>query len=164
MQNKDLELIKLSLFKDICNATGVYRKTVSKEEKKNFDKNAIDIIKDLISKVDSNQIKNADIRDAIKKLSELSGFKDRVGSSQKVINVYLKYYCVVANKSEEIIKELDCPIDSRVRKEYRLEDISIKNMTFNDYTNYQNVIEARYKIRVIADVYAYDEIKVNSKV
>lgn len=164
MEKKDFETIKFSLFRDLCNATGIYRNTVSKKEKNIFDENAKNIIKDLISKVDSNQIKNFDIREAIIKLSELSGFKDRVGASQKVINVYLKYYCVVGNKSEEIIKELDCPIDSLVRKKYQLGNISIKNITFKNYIDCQNVIEEKFKIRVMADVPAYDEIKVNSKV
>jgi len=34
-----------------------------------------------------------------------------VGLCQKVINVYLKYYCILKNK-RKLLEELDCPLGS----------------------------------------------------
>ena len=67
----------------------------------------------LIPKIDSNSIASSDIRNAIKELSEKSGVS--IGAAQKPINVYLKFYCAIQNKREEILRELDCPIDSRIQ-------------------------------------------------
>ncbi len=60
--------------------------------------------------VDSGKIKNTDICYEIIKLSKKTGTS--IGQSQKVINVYLKFYCLILNKPLKIIKELDCPLDS----------------------------------------------------
>ena len=159
INKEDIETIKLSLFSNLCNATGIYRKTLNNAEKEIFDKNAEVIIKDLIVKVDLGSIRNIDIRNAIRTLSRLSGLNEKVGASQKVINVYLKYYCVVAHKSDLLV-ELDCPIDSLVRTYYKLGNFSMKNMTFGDYIRSQEIIGDRYPIRVMADVPAYDETKI----
>ncbi|MGA3020735.1 MAG: hypothetical protein ABSD68_02185 [Candidatus Micrarchaeales archaeon] len=153
------EDIKLSLFSNLCNATGVYRRTVT-ANKKLFQKNAKHIIKGLITKVDANTIKNADIRSAIKKLAKESGFNDKVGASQKVINVYLKYYCAIANKNRNIMKELDCPIDSLIRSDNKkVPNVNLKNMSYTDYVKSQNVLEGKYGMRVIADIPSYDKRK-----
>jgi len=158
-QNSLYEDIKLSLFSNLCNATGVYRRTIGNDKKRGFQQNAKLIIKELIAKVDTDVIKNQDIRESIKKLAKESGFNDKIGASQKVINVYLKYYCAVANKNQNVMKELDCPIDSLVRRDNRLPNISIKEMIFEDYVKDQNILEENYAMRVMADIPAYDKRK-----
>jgi len=158
MKLKDREKIKLSLLTEFANATQIYRRTIPKNKKKPYKENLKRLIKELIEKVDNNSIKNNDIRASILELSEKVGIS--VGASQKVINVYLKFYCVLGNKPKAIIKELDCPIDSFVIKENKLKKISLKNIFLKDYTEMQNILEKRYGIRLLADVQAWDDKKI----
>ena len=93
----------------------------SNREGKNIDaslykKETIRAIKRLRELVESEEIKNSDIRNEIKAIHEKTGVS--VGQAQKVINIYLKGYCLLFGKNEEIIKELDCPLDSKTLKGY----------------------------------------------
>ena len=152
----DIKKIRLSLFTILCNATGVYRGTVAKNKKAKFQEKAGSIIVELIDKIDNDKLTNRDVRDAIEKLGKESG----VGASQKVINVYLKFYCIIkANKNPNIMEKLDCPIDRLVRKDNGLPNISIKGMTLDDYVKNQDILEEKYGIRIMADIHAYDEAK-----
>ena len=66
----------------------------------------------LLKKVDNNTLRNHDIREGIKYVAQKADVS--VGQSQKVINVYLKYYCIL-HGDEHLIKELDCPLGSIIK-------------------------------------------------
>ena len=94
-----------------------------------FKKRLFDTILSLVEKVDTETLTNIDVRSGIRRLAEEADVT--VGQAQKVINVYLKYYCVLRDK-QSLIKELDCPIDSgivkHVWKQLTLEDkVDIEN-------------------------------------
>ena len=114
IKKEDKDKIKLSLLTILCNASQIYRRTIPKSRKEAYKKSVKKIIKKLIEKTDNNSITNKGIRDAINELSKNAGIS--IGASQKAINVYLKFYCIVSNKADNIIKELDCPIDREVIK------------------------------------------------
>jgi len=153
-----LEKTKLSLLTILCNASQIYRRSIPKECKEKYQQNLKEIIREMIKKIDLNELKNEDIRNSIKKLAEVSNVS--VGASQKAVNVYLKFYCIIANKAKEILKELDCPIDSKVQKRNSLKKISLKDINFEDYVEMQNILEDKYDLRILADIEAYDEGKV----
>lgn len=130
-----------------------------------FKRKLFDTIIKLIVKADNLKLENKHIRNAIKNLSEETDVS--IGQAQKVINVYLKYYCILTDKPSYIIKELDCPLDSKIMsgfdknkpKNYRLKNF--KN--FNDYVSWQNYLEFKGNgIRLKADIIAYDKERINS--
>ena len=65
----------------------------------------------LAEKVDNATLTNQDIREKIREIVKETNVS--VGQAQKVINVYLKYYCILRDKAG-LIKELDCPIDEGI--------------------------------------------------
>jgi hypothetical protein len=116
-------------------------------------------ITELANKADNKNLRNEDIR---RKIVEISG-KARVsiGQTQKLVNVYLKYYCILTKKPTEIIKELDCPLDSRVMSKFRTEDlrkVPLKEMTqIEDYIAWQAHLEKIGEgVRLKPDIQAYD--------
>ena len=84
--------------------------------KREFHKQLLDSILELVKKADNGTLTNHDVRGAIKELTEKT--KVSVGQAQKVINVYLKYYCILKDKTN-LLRELDCPIDSAIAKRVR---------------------------------------------
>ena len=112
---KDMkELIKGTLIPLFSSASQLGRSFGKDKRPNNFNKELVKSINHLRRKVDKNTIKNRDIRNNIKKLSNITGAS--IGQSQKVINVYLKYYCLTKDCPVEVIKELDCPLDSNTIK------------------------------------------------
>lgn len=158
MKKDQREQVKLSLLTVMCNVTQIYRGTIPKDKKKIYTKTLKILIKNLIGKIDINSLANEDIRKAIKDLSIKSDVS--IGASQKAINVYLKFYCILANKSDDIIKELDCPIDSFVIKENKLSKVSLKNMNLKDYEEMQDILKENYGIKLLADIKAWDDKKI----
>ena len=156
MEN-ELEKIKLSLLTILCNATQIYRRTIPDDRKETYRQNLKRLILRLIPKIDSNRITNSDIRNAIKELSKRSGVS--IGAAQKPINVYLKFYCVIQNKTQEILRELDCPIDSRIQIRNHLSGIPLTDIDYDIYVEMQNQLERKHSMRILADVKAYDEVK-----
>ena len=94
MKKQDKDAVKLSLLTIICNATQIYRGTIPLNQKEIFKKNLRKTIEKLITKTDSNQLKNSDIRNSIIKLASDSNVS--IGATQKAINVYLKVYCIIS--------------------------------------------------------------------
>jgi len=78
-----------------------------------FKKRLFDTILGLVEKVEKGTLSNIDVRSGICRLAEETHVT--IGHAQKVINVYLKYYCVLRGK-QNLIEELDCPIDSGIVK------------------------------------------------
>jgi len=109
----------------------------------------------LIRLVDNKNIQNKDIRSEIIKLSAETGVS--IGQSQKVINVYLKLYCLLRDCSLEIIKELDCPLDSiTMDKKQKMKNL----IDINEYIDWQNKFEMELGIRLLKDS-AYDFNRIN---
>jgi len=146
---------KLSLLAVLCNATQIWRRSIPKEKQEVFKENLSKIILNLLIKIDSNTLKNKDIRMAIKELSSKSGLS--IGVSQKPINVYLKFYCAILNKID-LLNELDCPIDSIVKKKQNLKNIALKNLDLKDYIEMQEILRKNHTIQILADKY-WDESK-----
>ena len=153
-------------FKDIIVAS-FYKETQvnrsihsSKRDGKNIDVNKykrllLISIKKLRKLVDNCSIKNSDIRMEIKKLAKKTGVS--IGQSQKVINVYLKFYCLLKDCSLEIIKELDCPLDSTtMERKQKMKNV----LTMKDYVNWQNKFEKEFGIRLLRDN-EYDINRIN---
>ena len=103
----------------------------------------LESIRRLRKLVDNSKLKNSDIRTEIKKLSEET--KVSVGQSQKVINVYLKFYCLLKDCPIEIIKELDCPLDSTtMEKKQKMKNV----FNMDEYIDWQNKFEKEFGIRL----------------
>ncbi len=153
MKEKDLEMVKNSLLTVLCNATGIFRRTVDPKDKE-FKIKLEKTITKLRKQVNLGSIKNGDIRRAIKELSSATGYS--VGASQKPINVYLKFYAVLSSR-KNILRELDCPIDSYVIKKNGLKRISLKKLNFEDYEEMQNTLYKKYNgTRILADILSWD--------
>ena len=155
-ENKDIEKMKEN-FKDILVAS-FYKETQvgrsihsSIRDGKNIDVNQFKLlllnsIRKLRKLVDEGTIKNSDIREEINELAEKSGVS--IGQSQKVINVYLKVYCLIKDSSLNIIKELDCPLDSTtMERKQKMKNV----LTMQDYINWQEKFEKEFEIRLLRD-------------
>lgn len=133
-----------------------------KKFKSKFKNNLYKSINKLADLADSNLLNNKDIRREIKNVAKKSNVS--LGQSQKTINTYLKYYCVLTGKTQKIIKELDCPLDSNIIKKYKnidknLREIKLKNLNdFKIYEKWQEHLkENGMGIRIEPDVLVYDK-------
>jgi histone H3/H4 len=133
----------------------------SKEFKQAFKRALFSAINRLRKKADRKTLKNEDIRKEIKELARKTGAS--VGQSQKGINVYLKYYCILTNKPKKIIRELDCPLDSTIISKFGKgqEKIRLKDMRFTSYMKFQNRLEKEGNgIRLKPDIEIYDKKRI----
>jgi hypothetical protein len=129
---------------------------LSKKKRLNFSRELLKSIIKLRKLVDNEKITNTDIRNEIRKLSERA--RVSIGQSQKVINVYLKFYCLFLGKPEKILKELDCPLDSTTMgKKQRMKYIR----TMSEYIEWQRgfLTEENFNIRLLKDR-EYDENRI----
>jgi hypothetical protein len=133
-----------------------------RENNKRFKVELSNAILQLARLADEKRLKNKDIRTTIKEVSRKSGVS--IGQAQKTINVYLKYYCILTKKPIEIIKELDCPLDSMIMTKFKskalnLKKASLKGMTdFDTYIAWQNHLEqVGNGLRLKADIETYDK-------
>ena len=157
MKKSDSDLIKSSLLTVLCNATQIYRRTITHKQKKRYQHKLKQIITKLTKKIDNESITNKDIRNSI---IDLSRFCDSIGASQKAINVYLKFYSVMSDKKDPILKELDCPIDSFVIKENKLDKILLNKLNLQNYEQMQDKLKQKYRgMKILADVKAWDSKK-----
>lgn len=126
-----------------------------------FNKKLVENIEILRKKIDDGTLKNQDIRKSILKLSGKTGAMP--GQSQKVINVYLKFYCLFLNKPYEMIKELDCPLDSNVmRRKLKINKTMKGIWTMMDYNSIQRLCEKEGSgTRLAADLF-YDKQRINN--
>jgi hypothetical protein len=128
-----------------------------------FKKQVVTSCIELANKADKGTLKNEDIRKEIKIIS--TNTKATIGQTQKIINVYLKYYCILTKKPLELIKELDCPLDSQSMKANIYAGLTIyklKNFNnFDEYVNWQNHLESKGNgIRLSPDIEAYDKKRI----
>lgn len=137
----------------------------SLKNNKKFKKKLFDSIMKLSKKADSLNLTNKDIRRKIMNLSKEANVS--IGQSQKVINVYLKFYCIITNKPLSIIKELDCPLDSQIMSTFKTKNLRktpLKKLNdFDEYVAWQNHLEnIGNGIRLRPDIEAYDKKRINS--
>ncbi|MHA1981097.1 MAG: hypothetical protein ACTSXN_08405 [Promethearchaeota archaeon] len=125
-------------------------------KKKDFNQALLKSIKRLRKLVDEGLIRTLDIRKEIKDLSKNTGVS--IGQSQKVINVYLKYYCLLLDKPLKIIKELDCPLDSiTMDNKQQMKNIN----TMVEYELWQEKFKNDYEVRLFRDE-KYDLNRLNN--
>lgn len=122
-----------------------------REKDNKFKQKTFKVIRRLRLLIDADTISNQIIRAEIENLSKAT---DRsIGQSQKVINVYLKFYCLLSNKPESINRELDCPLDRWSLKTLLPSNIhkTLEDIGLEEYQIYQNTAEKIFKIRLLAD-------------
>jgi len=69
----------------------------------------------------------------------------------------LKFYCAILNNAN-LFNELDCPIDSIVKKNQNLKDISLKSLNLKEYIEMQETLRKNHAIQILADRY-WDDYK-----
>jgi len=114
---------------------------------------------ELANRADNGTLRNEDIRNRIAEISKTA--KCSIGQTQKIVNVYLKYYCILTKKPPEIIKELDCPLDSQIMSKYQTSGLwksSLREMTdLSQYVAWQKRLEfIGNGIRLSPDIKTYD--------
>lgn len=135
-------------------------RNISKQEKLEFKKELFKAILELADRVDKSTLKNNHVREKIKNLSDNTS--GTIGQAQKVINVYLKYYSILTGKKNELLRELDCPLDSKVMSRYErqlgLKRMSLKNMDdMHTYETWQNGLKKTGRgLRISPDLQTYD--------
>lgn len=134
-----------------------------REKNPKFKKKLFEDSLELADKADKGTLKNEDIRKKIVTISSTTNVS--IGQAQKVINVFLKYYCILTQKPENIIKELDCPLDSKTMSRFKtkvLKRTSLKKMNnIDDYRAWQNHLKKIGKgIRLKPDIEAYDRERI----
>jgi hypothetical protein len=158
VENKVMEMVRQVLVPMFYKESQIGRSL--NRGKRKFKKALFDSIAKLRKKADNGTLRNVDIRREIKKLSQKT--KKSIGQSQKVINVYLKYYCVLTGKPLKIIRELDCPLDSRILSKFESRKLRLKSLEdFKVYKKIQKNIEKEGKgIRLMPDIKIYDERRI----
>jgi len=130
------------------------------EKKKVFRKKLLENCIFLMKKIDDGTLTNNIIRQKIKELKNIDE-NISFGQAQKVINVCLKQYCFITMK-ENILKELDCPLDSTTMKSYKIRNNNMLNVTENDYLEYQKKFENEFHgIRILKDQ-EYDRLRIRN--
>ena len=153
-------IIKLTLIPSYYSGSQIGRSI--KKKKRTYKKELFKIVKNLFKKIDNNIIKNRDVRNGILQLKKKS--KVSIGQAQKVVNVCLKYYAVLANKKPKILKELDCPLDSTVFKKYGDHKKGLNKTTnltnldnFEKYKEWQELLRKKGRsIKIYSDL-IYDK-------
>jgi hypothetical protein len=156
MNTSDRNKIKSSLLTVLCNATGIYRKTIPAKHKAQYKVKLKQLILRLTMEIDANFITNHSIRKAIIALEEYCG---SIGASQKAINVYLKFYAVICNKRDAVLVQLDCPIDRWVIERNRFKRTTLNKLNLEAYEEMQDILQKKYGMRILADVDAWDSRK-----
>ena len=150
------------------------KKEFNEFDERVFKKEVFNAITDLYKKADECKLKNTDIRKEIKKIQKKS--KSSIGQSQKIINVYLKYYCILREKWNSI-EELDCPLDSQImgkysKKEYtektgkKVKKTALYKMDWKNYENWQDhldkIAKLEKKVRIYLDIETYDKDSIDN--
>jgi hypothetical protein len=105
----------------------------------------------LFSKIDDGSLKNEEIFNSIKKVKDIDK-NISFGQAQKVINVAVKQYCFITKQKENILQELDCPLDSITMKGYKdIKNRKMCNVSEEDYVNYQKHFKEEFGLKVLKD-------------
>jgi hypothetical protein len=151
MREKELKLLVIILNKSSRLDRSFAKANLSAEKRKQFREKLLDYSLVLIKKIDDATITNADIRQKIRALTAIDP-RITYGQAQKVVNLFLKQYCFIANKMEALA-ELDCPYDIYKNNYLKIDE--------KEYVAYQNYLEAENDIKILKDS-EYDEFRINS--
>jgi len=114
----------------------------------------------LMEKIDNETLVNNDVREKIRELAKIDN-NISFGQAQKVINVTLKQYCFIVNKGN-LLKELDCPLDSTTMKGYKIKHKKMIDVNEDDYLEYQNIFNEEFDgLKILKDS-KYDEIRIHN--
>jgi len=160
MRNMELKLLIIEYNKASQLDRSFSKTKLSSQKKYEFRKTLIKYCIELMENADKGTLKNKDIRDRIKALSCIDSKNISYGQAQKVINVSLKQYCFILGK-ENLIKELDCPLDTTTMKGYKIAHKRMIDVTEADYIQYQQIFEEENNgIRILKDS-KYDDMRIN---
>ena len=159
MREKELELFIIEFNKGSQLDRSFKRSNLGNEQKIEFRKELVKSCKKLIKRIDNDTLTNKHIRKEIDRLKNIDG-NISYGQAQKVVNVCLKQYCFLMNKSD-LIKELDCPLDSTTMKNCKIENDSMYNVEKEDYLEYQEIFKKQYGERIFRDI-EYDELRIEN--
>jgi len=152
MKEDAKDILVASFYKEtqVGRSIGSSNKQGKKINPKKFKRELLKSIQKLRELVDNKTIKNSDIRREIEILGKKTGVS--IGQSQKVINVYLKFYCLFLDMPLKVIEELDCPLDSTTMdKKQKMKNL--KDM--KEYKEWQDNFEKEFGIRLLRD-WEYD--------
>lgn len=135
-----LTIYQKSLYRLLINATMILRsigKTYKKDSNKlkHFKQELFKEIEKLVELIDKKKLKNENVLKSIQSLA--SKCQISIGQSQKCINVILKYHYYLNDYNREIIRELDCPLDSIILKKIGFQKIKLCNLNLKEYKCFQ---------------------------
>jgi hypothetical protein len=159
MQDKELKLFVIEFNKG-AQIDRSFRKDITKEKKKAFREALLRETISLFSKIDDGSLKNEDIFNSIKKVKDIDK-NISFGQAQKVINVAVKQYCFITKQKENILQELDCPLDSITMKGCGIKNKTMCNVSEEDYVNYQKHFKEERGLKVLKDG-KYDDNRINN--
>jgi len=160
MRDMELKLLIIEYNKASQLDRSFSKTKLTKEKKKLFRKKLIENCIFLMKSIDDGSLTNKLIREKIK---ELKNIDDNIsfGQAQKVINVSLKQYCFITMK-ENLLKELDCPLDSTTMKSYGIMNKNMIKVTEKDYLKYQDIFKEEFNGNRILKDCIYDENRINN--
>ena len=150
-----LTIYQKSVYLIIVNATMILRsvgKSLKGKSKtvKQFKIQVFKQIDKLIVLMDTNQLAEENIIEAIEKLSD--EFEISFGQAQKAINVILKYHFYLSNnKNNEIKKILHCPLDSIILCKLKEDNLSLARINKQRYLEIQSSIQKYNLVRLDFD-------------
>jgi len=160
MREMELKLLIIEYNKASQLDRSFSKTNLTNEKKKLFRKRLLEICIFLMNKVDDETLTNVLIREKIKDLKNIDN-NISFGQAQKVINVCLKQYCFITKK-ENILYELDCPLDSTTMKPYNIYNDNMISVNEKDYLEYQKIFEKENNgIRILKDK-EYDKMRINN--
>jgi hypothetical protein len=160
MREMELKLLIIEYNKASQLDRSFSKTNLSKTKKTQFRKKLLENCIYLMKKVDNDTLKNNDIREKIKDLTTVDK-NISFGQAQKVINVTLKQYCFILNKTDLLI-ELDCPLDTTTMKGYGIINKKMISVNENDYLKYQQFYENEFEgIRILKDR-DYDDMRIGN--
>jgi hypothetical protein len=160
MRKMELKLLIIEYNKASQLDRSFFRTGLSKDKKTEFRKKLLESCMYLMNKADDGTLKNEDIREKIREVKDIDS-NISFGQAQKVINVSLKQYCFILNR-ENLLKELDCPLDTTTMKGYGIEHKRMIDVNETEYLEYQEKYNKEFGgIRVLKD-YIYDEMRIRN--
>ncbi|MDR1146780.1 MAG: hypothetical protein LBK71_11695 [Verrucomicrobiales bacterium] len=152
-------IITLIQSSQLFRSLGAKRKKLSELAKKELKRKLLDFSIELIKEADSGTLKNSKIHKKIEELTKINKLIS-FGRAQKALNIVLKSYCIITRKKQGILRELDCPLDSRTMKHCGIPENRLLDVEKNDYLCYQKKFEEE-ELRIFEDYKAYNENRIN---
>ncbi|MCL1947722.1 MAG: hypothetical protein FWF51_11350 [Chitinivibrionia bacterium] len=158
MWEKELKLFVIEFNKG-AQIDRSFREGITNEKKKAFREALLRETIHLFGKVDDGSLKNENIFNSIKKVKDIDK-NISFGQAQKVINVAVKQYCFITKQKENILQELDCPLDSITMKGCGIKNRKMCDVSEEDYVNYQKYFKEKCGLKILKDV-EYDDNRIS---